>query len=97
MVLSLFLGGSAIALLILTRCYLKCSPPASLALASVVSLAWDDMTYSTGRVLDVVLATRDQMHVAVEYSLPGSFAVVHADVESLHARVHLLDHLLLLF
>jgi hypothetical protein len=59
MVLSLLLVGSAIALLILTRCYLKCSPPASPVLASIVSLARDDMTYAAGRILDIVLATRD--------------------------------------
>ena len=36
------------------------------------------------------------MHVAVEYSLPSSFAVVHADVEPLYARVIPLDRFLLL-
>lgn len=47
-------------------------------------------------VLDVALATRDKVKVAVEDGLSCDLAVVDAYVESLHARVLMLDRLLLL-
>lgn len=65
-------------------------------LATVEALARNDVTHTAGRVVHIVLAARDQVHVAVENGLSCDFAIVHVDVESLHARVILLDHLLLL-
>ena len=51
------------------------------------------MTYAAGGIFDVTFASRDQMYVAVKDGLPCDFAIVHTDVESLHARVRLLDRL----
>jgi hypothetical protein len=61
----------------------------------VVLLTREYVADATYRVLDVALATRDKVKVAVEDGLSCDLAVVDAYVESLHARVLMLDRLLL--
>jgi hypothetical protein len=66
-------------------------------LSSVDAFAGDDITHTARWFYDVAFAPWDQVEVAMEDGLPSDLPVVHADVEAFHARIRLLDRLLLLF
>src|SRR5919112_6006282 len=72
------------------------SPSCLPVLAPVISVARNDAAYTTRGIFDGAPATRGQMGVAVEDSLPRSLAVVDTDDEPFHASIRLFGGLLLL-